>query len=69
MKTVTVPTFDDSSKYDFVETVKVEVNDTPTHQDMMKIYRLLPGLPCGFVSGERLAKVGKIDVRSFYDGR
>lgn len=69
MRTVSVPTFDEFKKYAFVGYKKVKIKNKPTHADAMKIIKLLPGTPCGYVPIERLIIEGKIEVRRFYDAR
>ena len=72
MKTVLVPTFDEFNNYAFVKDVPVKIKNKPTWMDLIKITRLLPGIPqggCGRYPLKDLLENGNKPVKEFYDLR
>lgn len=71
MVKVSVPTFEEK-KLRHTGFKVVSIKNKPDHDDVMKISRLLPGMPAGYVSDMRIKELvdkGSIPVHVFYDMR
>jgi hypothetical protein len=72
MITITVPTFDEFNKYQFIGNVEIKIKNKPDFRDVNKIWRILCGIPQGGVGREPLKDLltdGKKEVTTFYDAR